>query len=673
MKKAALITALMLSFFTAGGQNRWSISQEDHSLVWTIDGRLPHDDHIEMSGEQVSAVLRYGVESDGSFTLERSLIWPMLRTVPNNTHASLMRRFAVDYPSLLIVNGRTLQQEEVRTIRLDGRLIVTSEYSIGKHINGALEKQSTAKDVEVTRVFFPSTVSPMLCERYSIKNIGRKAITLNIPEERSVYHTDAAKGTDGSYTLVSAVQNSGSATLAPGEEYTFYASVQGYKEGQSEIVPDIIKEEKNRMDFVKRMWSGLRFECPDDIINTMFAFAKVRACESIYRTKGGLMHGPGGESYYAAIWANDQAEYINPFFPFIGYGTGRESALNSYLHFARFMNDGYKPIPSSIIAEGTDIWDGAGDRGDAAMIAYGASRYLLARADIDEARQLWPLIKWCLEYCRRHINADGVVASDSDELEGRFPSGEANLNTSCLYYDALVSASYLAKELGEPSSGYRRRASAMKQAICRYFSAEVEGYETYRYYDGNDLLRSWICTPLTVGIMDRKDGTVDALLSPEMWTEHGLLTQSGSLTFWDRAALYALRGIYAAGERERATAKLHSYSSDRLLGEHVPYAVEAWPEGSQRHLSAESGLYCRIITEGLFGIRPTGFSSFDFTPQLPGDWQYMKLSDIDAFSGDPFSISVTREGKMLKVTMERDGKIFKSFLCAAGETVNCRL
>ena len=29
------------------------------------------------------------------------------------------------------------------------------------------------------------------------------------------------------------------------------------------------------------------------------------------------MHGPGGESYYAAIWANDQAEYINPFFPYL--------------------------------------------------------------------------------------------------------------------------------------------------------------------------------------------------------------------------------------------------------------------------------------------------------------------------------------------------------------------
>ena len=62
-----------------------------------------------------------------------------------------------------------------------------------------------------------------------------------------------------------------------------------------------------------------------------------------------------------------------------------------------------------------------------------------------------------------------------------------------------------------------------------------------------------------------------------------------------------------------ATEKLKYYSARRLLGDHVPYAIEAWPEGSQRHLSAESGLYCRIITEGLFGMKPTGFRSFNLT------------------------------------------------------------
>ena len=109
------------------------------------------------------------------------------------------------------------------------------------------------------------------------------------------------------------------------------------------------------------------------------------------------------------------------------------------------MNAEYRPIPSSIIAEGDDIWNGAGDRGDAAMIAYGAARYALARGERNEAEELWPLVEWCLEYCRRKLTPEGVVASDTDELEGRFPAGKANLCTSTLYYDALRSAVYLGR------------------------------------------------------------------------------------------------------------------------------------------------------------------------------------------------------------------------------------
>ena len=94
-------------------------------------------------------------------------------------------------------------------------------------------------------------------------------------------------------------------------------------------------------------------ETPDPVIDTQFRYAKLRAAESIVATKGGYMHAPGGESYYAAIWANDQAEYVNPFFPFLGYGVGNASALNSFRHFARFMNPAYEPLPSSVIAEAT--------------------------------------------------------------------------------------------------------------------------------------------------------------------------------------------------------------------------------------------------------------------------------------------------------------------------------
>jgi len=237
------------------------------------------------------------------------------------------------------------------------------------------------------------------------------------------------------------------------------------------------------------------------------------------------------------------------------------------------MNADYKPIPSSIIAEGTSFWNGAGDRGDMAMIAYGAARFALAYSDRETATKLWPLIEWCLEYCRCKKNSDGVIASDSDELEGRFPAGKANLNTSSLYYDSLHSAVMLGKDLGIKSDqlyDYANRAQQMPTAIEKYFGAEVEGFQTYRYYAGNEVLRAWICTPLTVGIFDRAAGTIEALFSARLWTADGLATQAGDKTFWDRASLYALRGALAAGETQRAMKFLTYCSNRRLLGEHVP-------------------------------------------------------------------------------------------------------
>ena len=130
-----------------------------------------------------------------------------------------------------------------------------------------------------------------------------------------------------------------------------------------------------------------------------------------------------------------------------------------------------------------------------AMIAYGAGRFALAYGDRKTAGQLWKLIAWCLEFCRRKINAQGVVASDSDELEGRFPAGRANLATSSLYYDALNSAALLGRELGEPEPElrkYEEQANNIRAAIEQYFGANVQGFDTYRYYDGNTVLRAWI-------------------------------------------------------------------------------------------------------------------------------------------------------------------------------------
>lgn len=148
-----------------------------------------------------------------------------------------------------------------------------------------------------------------------------------------------------------------------------------------------------------------------------------------------------------------------------------------------------------------------------------------------------------------------------------------------------------------------------------------------------------------------------------------MLSQSGDKIFWDRTTLYGLRGAFAAGYADKALEFLKKFSTIRLLGEHVPYVVEAWPEGGQRHLSAESGLYCRIISEGLLGFRPTGFRSFTLTPQMPTEWNEYSLGPIYACSDQPLSIFVKRSGDgKLSVRVEKDGKTIKVMKMKPGET-----
>ena len=656
-----LIACVAVSF-TASATPSWEINSKG-AIQWNVDkAQLPHKDHVEMSGEQMAFVLRWSIDADGALDLDRSLVFPMLRTIPNDTHASLMHRLNTDITSMVSVEEKSLYNEATKFVEIDGMFRVVSIFD---------------EAVEVERIIFPSMDKPFMCERYVLKNLQDDEVTVYIPEFKQNITTLPECGVDGSYLISASIQGAGTYKLKSGESLTFDAVFQACRLTEAPQVADVDAEYAARRAFVENdIDSALILATPDQVVNTMFRYAKIRASESIFKTSGGYMHAPGGESYYAAIWANDQAEYVNPFFPYLGYAVGNESAMNSFRHFARFMNDEWKPIPSSIIAEGKDIWNGAGDRGDAAMIAYGASRYALAMGDKTVAKELWPLIEWCLEYCDRKLNDGGVVTSDTDELENRFPSGEANLCTSSLYYDALLSSAYLASELAmNPSvaKDYRKKAETLRRNIDSYFAKEMYGYDTYQYYDGNDLLRSWICIPLTVGIMDRAEGTIEALFSEYLWHKDGLLTQQGTSTYWDRSTLYGLRGVYAAGASDLATEKLKYYSHRRLLEDHVPYAIEAWPEGSQRHLSAESGLYCRVLTEGLFGIRPTGLRSFVLKPSLPSEWNTVSLNNVKAFGSD-FNINVTRreDGKLGIIVSPVGGKVRK-YVIMNGQSVNVNL
>jgi hypothetical protein len=636
----------VLSISNAQNSRRWNLSA-DGGIAWNVKTGDTHKEHIEMSGSQASGIISYGVDN-GELFLKKKLIFPMLRTIPNNTHGSLIVEYN-DHQRLKIEVDGTEAKEYPQSFYLCGILKVTN---------------STNTSLQTVHSIYPSVDKAAILEKITFRNTGSKTVTVSVDNNYEEVKPDPARSVSGQY-IVSARMLMGlkelkstSFTIPPGQENDIVIAYSGRKESDAVYSFSSEFELRKRIDFIGEMFSKLILETPNDTIDRAFAFAKIRATESIFDTKGGLMHAPGGGPYYAAIWANDQAEYVNPFFPFLGDLKGNESALNSYRHFARFMNPGYEPIPSSIVAEGVDFWNGAGDRGDMAMIAYGAARYSLATGDRKIANELWPLITWCLEYLERKITEDGVIASDNDELEGRFYAGKINLSTNCLAYSAYLSSSNLADEFGNKALAqqYKEKASVLRKNIEKYFGAKVQGFNTYQYYAGNDKLRAWICLPLVMGIDERKEETIRALFSDYLWTTNGILTEAGSKTFWDRSTLYAFRGLLASGATDRCMKYLDFYSATRLLGEHVPYPVEAWPEGDQRHLSAESGLYCRVITEGLFGINPVGFKKFTMTPWLPKDWKYMNLKNIKAF-GSTFDIEVKRKGSKELVTITVKGGV----------------
>jgi len=627
-------------------ENRWRIV--DGGIEWDIehDHRLPHEDHVEMSGMKVSVIINYGVKADGSLLLQRHPIWPDLRTIPNNTHAS----FQTD-----------ITNEELPCIELTGSQLIEIPHSI--RFDGILTIRSMAgKNLEICRELFPSVNSRAIMERIRLSNKDGAPISLEI---RQGTDSKPKRGCMGIYLVDNRIFPEGEIVLASGESRTFslISSARIANEPYEQL--DINAELLRRRARIEEITAPLILSTGIPEIDTAFHFAKLRAGESIFRTRGGLMHSPGGGAFYAATWCNDQVEYAGPWFAFTGDAVAQEASLNAYFHYMPFMGPDFMPIPSSVIAEGFDIWDGAGDRGDAAMYAYGASRFALASGNRVIAAELWPAIEWTLEYCRRKLTPDGVVASDTDELEGRLPAGNTNLCTSSLYYGGLRSASFLASELGlhDASKHYAAQADKLSMNLETYFGRNIQGFETYRYYEENDILRSWICVPLCMGIFKRTQGTIDAMFSPRLWTENGMLSQESDNIFWDRSTLYGLRGALIAGATDRGFQKLKEYSVRRLLGEHVPYAVEAWPEHGQKHLSAESALYCRVITEGLFGIEPVGLHAFKFTPRLPADCAKMSLCDVRGF-GHQFDLIVERAG----LRVESAGRIIWSG--TSGEVVS---
>ena len=545
---------------------RWYIAENKRKIA--SENFEGHSDRIEIGGEQVAGVITYGVQS-GEPYFKRQFAFPNIRIQPNNTHGT--------YQPETDQSPISFEEREVfERVELDGVLSVFSH----------------AGELNIVRRFFPSVELPVFYEQIELFNGGKKELS---PKWETLQKIELKLECEG-YVSFECSCETFCRKINAGERVTLiFAYAARYSNEK------ILKEENplsKRRTRVEEIMSQCDITTGNETVDTMFAFAKLRAAEGLCNTPKGIIHNPGGLAYYAGIWCNDQCEYVAPWFAFTGDKKQAEAIENIYGWYYPYFNDDYLPIPSSIVCGGRDFFLWA-DRGDAEMYLYGLSRVLLTQGKLPDEKQKKAL-DWCVEYIKRNLTADGVVFSVSDELENRISSG-VNLNTSSLAYGGLGNYAVLLKRMGENAEEVVALQKKIEAGIESYFGGEVSGYHTCHYHKGCEVIRAWNCLPVYMGIISRAKDTLKSI-DEKLWVNGSCRSTEGEKILWDRSALYYIMALFRAGEVETAWVKLKEYSETRLLGEHVPYAVEAYPEGGMRHLSAESGLYCRVFTDGLLDI-----------------------------------------------------------------------
>jgi hypothetical protein len=236
----------------------------------------------------------------------------------------------------------------------------------------------------------------------------------------------------------------------------------------------VAAERAARRALAEAAWHGPgRLETPEPDLDVAYALQKFHVLECPIETHKGIITHNGSLRYSPGIWANDPVEYSSPVFPFFGDPELNRAAMNMYRIWQNYgLENGTDPFPGSFEHAALKLVQR--DRGDDAMVLYGLAKFLLFQGDRAAAEELWPLIEMSAASVLKHTTAEGIVASKTDEMEGRYPTGDANLSTSALAYGGYRLAACLANALGKPAApDFDNRAETLRKAIESHFGAEV--------------------------------------------------------------------------------------------------------------------------------------------------------------------------------------------------------
>lgn len=582
---------------------RWTIEKAKGKIV--SKNFENHEDHLEESGKEVSAVIEYGV-NNGFARVKATVVFPRFRIQQQNTtKAHLMWDVPFD-----VINGK------FDKVEFDGNLHIYTE-------NGGVVAKNS---------FYPSVEYPIFYERIEISNGSLQSVNYTFKNER-IANRFCCEG----IACIEKIADNTETIIEPGETKVVTIAVSSRYANQERIIEKNSYLKRNRR--IRQLIKNCDITTGDNVLDTLAAFCRLRVGESIFKTKKGFINSPGGKQYYVGAWANDTSQYATPFFAYTSDKTEQSAAKTAMEYYAPFMSDSFEPIPSSIIVGGRDYWNMRRDRGDAAMFLSGNCRYFLNKNEIP-SEKYFNMLKWCADYTERQITSDGVVFSDTDEMEYRLSAG-INLSTSAIAFGAFNAYSVLLARMGknEESDRIKKVAGKLAEAIERYFGATVSGYETYDYHKECGEMRAWDCLPSFYGIKDRTEATLKAI-EDKLYREGEVYSCERKEEMWDRSGLYFYATLFRCGYPEKGYELLRTYSERRLLGEHVPYPIERIPEGY--HLSDEGALYNRIFLDGMLRISYIKEGCL-IDPILPETIKKLKIERI-IISGVLRDITVDEKG-----------------------------
>ena len=223
--KIFILFICLVSVTGLQAQNRWNL-EPDGSISWKVKKGEAHSDNIEMSGRFVSMIATYGVDEEGKLLLSRQMVFPMLRTIPNDTHANIIYTFGQDAEPVIKINNRPPNEQTDRFI-----------------LRGLLTIESTANsNISIKRELFPSTDKPLAIEKFTMKNTSTRDAIIDIEDFEKISRSHPEKSVYGVYEMSAKSYGSGIFTLKPNESLSFAVIYTGRKLSEQLPVIDVDKE-----------------------------------------------------------------------------------------------------------------------------------------------------------------------------------------------------------------------------------------------------------------------------------------------------------------------------------------------------------------------------------------------------------------------------------------------